>query len=282
MLDTISNEEILAFGLRAGVVLLILIISVILAKLVKKAMLKKARMLTADATPYTFMSHMAGGLIYFIGIGLAIYSVPSLRGLATSIFAGSGVLLMIIGFASPHAFANIAGGIFISIFKPFRLGDRIRFINKEVIGTVEDITLRHTVIRTFDNKRIIVPNSVISGEILENAHIVDEKTLQFFDIGIGFSSDIDKAMQIIKEEALRHPNYLDNRTEEQLANNDEPVKVRILSYGDSTVNLRAWIWAADPAGAFDMGCDLNKTIKERFDKEGVELPYPYHNIITKT
>jgi small-conductance mechanosensitive channel len=212
---------------------------------------------------------------------LALYSIPQLRGLSASIFAGSGVLAIIIGFASQQAFANIVGGIFIALFKPFRIGDRIKFVDKEFIGFVEDITLRHTVIRTIDHKRIIVPNSVINSEVIENANIIDEKTIKFFDIGISYDSDVDKAILIIKEEAVKHPLFLDNRSGEDMADNKDPVTVRLIGFGDSSVNLRAYVWAKNPTDAWLIGCDLNKSVKERYDKEGIEIPFPYRTIVYK-
>ena len=277
----ITKDMLIEIGIRVGVVLVILIVTVIMAKLVRKAMSRKDRFIKIDTTQYKFLSHMITGLIYFFGLLLAFYSVPALRGLATSIFAGSGVLAVIIGFASQQALSNVVSGIFIAIFKPFRIGDRIRLADKEFIGIVEDITLRDTVIRTFDYKRIIVPNSVISSEVLENAHIVDQRTQKFFEIGISYDSDIDKAMQIIKEEAVKHPRFLDNRTEEEIAENEEPVKVRVLGFGESSVNLRGYIWAKSPTDAFVLGCDLNKSVKERFDNEGIEIPFPYRTLVFK-
>lgn len=255
-----------------GIVAIILLSTYLLARLVKMAMLKKKHFTHIDQTRYKFMAHLLSGFIYFLGIGLAIFSIPPFRSLGTSFFAGSGVIAIIIGFAAQHAFANIVGGVFIAIFKPFRIGDRLKFIGKEVIGIVEDITLRHTVIRTYANKRIIIPNSVISSEILENSNIVDHKIMKYFDISISYNSDVDKAMSIIKEEALAHPGTLDNRSDEDRANGVEPVIVRILTLDDFAVRLRAWIWTSDPIAAFRLVCDLNKSVKARFDSEGVEIP----------
>lgn len=281
MFANINKEMLIEIGIRIGIVLAILILTFILAKLIKKTMSRKKHFMVIDKTQYKFLFHFISGLVYFFGILLALYSIPTLRGLATTIFAGSGVLAIIIGFASQQAFANIVGGIFIAVFKPFRLGDWIKFVDKDFIGIVEDITLRHTVIRTFDNKRIIVPNSVIGAEVLENSNIVDQKTKKFFEIGISYDSDVNKAMQIIKEEALKHPLLLDNRSEEEIANNEEPVKVRLIGFGDSSVNLRAYVWTNSPSDAFVLGCDLNKSVKERFDKEGIEIPFPYRTLVFK-
>ena len=277
----ISNEMLIELGVRTGIVLVIFLITFVLAKLIKKFMLKKERFLKIDKTQYKFIAHFISGMIYFFGIMLALYSVPSLRGLAGSIFAGSGVLAIIIGFASRDAFSNIVSGIFVALFKPFALGDRIRLIGKEFYGVVEDITLRHTVIRTFENHRIIVPNSVINSETLDNFSIIDPKIVKFFEIGISYDSDVDKAMRIIKEEVVKHPDFLDNRTDEQIAEEEEPVKVRVIGYGDSSVNLRAYIWTTDPRAAFILGCDLNYSVKARFDRESIEIPFPYRTLVFK-
>ena len=276
-----DTDTLIETGIRVGVVLLILIFTIITAKLIRRVLSKKDQLIGVDKTRYKFMSHFFTGFVYFLGILLALYSIPTLRGFSTTIFAGSGVLAVIIGFAAQQAFSNIVGGIFIAVFKPFRLGDRIKFVGKDFIGIVEDINLRHTVIRTFDQKRIVIPNSVISSEILENSNIVDQKILKFFEIGISYDSDIDNAMAIIKEEALKHPLFLDNRTEEEIADNVEPVRVRVIGFGDSSVDLRGHIWVKDPVDAYNLGCDLNKSIKERFDGEGIEIPFPYRTIVYK-
>jgi small-conductance mechanosensitive channel len=152
---------------------------------------------------------------------------------------------------------------------------------KGFYGIVEDITLRHTVIRTFENKRIIIPNSIISSEIVENENIIESKVVKYFDMGISYDSDVNKAIQIMKEEVVKHPEFLDNRTQEEMGNNEEPVKVRVIGFGESSVNLRAYIWAETPKKAFVMGCDLNKSVKERFDKEGIEIPFPYRTLVFK-
>ncbi len=276
-----DKQVVIEIGIRVGVILVIVVITVLLAKLVRSLMGRKKHFVIVDNTQFKFLSHLFTGIIYVIGFIAVIYSIPALRGLSNSMLAGSGVLAIIIGFASQHAFANIVGGIFIAVFKPFRIGDRLRFVGKEFIGIVEDITLRHTVIRTFDNKRIIVPNSVVSSEILENSNIVDPKILKFWEIGISYDSDVDRAMNIIREEALNHPNSLDTRTEEEIAGGLEQVKVRVLAYEESAVRLRANIWATDSVAAFNMECDLNYSIKKRFDAEGIEIPFPHRTLVYK-
>lgn len=271
------------FG-RIVTILIILFLTFVCARFVRSLLNtffhKKSRLIKVDPTRYVFLKRLVSVAIYIIGIGIAIYMIPSLKTLSVSIFAGAGVLAIIIGFASQQAFSNIISGIFISISKPFRVGDRVK-IGADVYGKVEDITLRHTVIRGYDNKRTIIPNSIINSEKIENYDIGDKKICKFVEFGISYDSDVDKAIKIIQEEAMKHPNLIDNRKEEDKKEGKPPVVVRVMGYGDFAVNLRAYAWAEDQGKAFVMGTDLNKSIKKRFDKEGVEIPFPYRTIVYK-
>ena len=168
----------------------------------------------------------------------------------------------------------------IVIFKPFRVNDLVD-VGSLPKGRVEDITLRHTVIRNFENRRLIIPNSVISSEVVVNSSIVEESICNFLDIGISYDSDIDKAMEIMRSEAMAHPDFMDNRSDEEKENDEHPVSVRVMGFGDSSVNLRAFIWTLDHTSGFHLKTDLNKSIKEAFDKEGIEIPFPYRTIVYK-
>lgn len=234
----------------------------------------------SDLTNLKFLKRGVGVIIYITGFGVAIYMIPQLRVLATTLFAGAGVLAVAVGFASQQALSNIISGIFIVIFKPYKITDRIQ-IRTDLTGIVEDINLRHTVIRDFQNRRIIVPNSVISDEILINSNYEDDKITKWIDMSISYDSDIDLARSIMKEEVEKHPLFLDGRTEEQIENGDPIVPVRVLTLGDSSVNLRAWATTKDAADAFVIGCDLVESLKKRFDKEGIEIPFPHRTIVHK-
>ena len=185
-----------------------------------------------------------------------------------------------IGFASQAALSNIIAGIFIVIFKPFRVNDRI-VIKDTISGVVEDITLRHTIIRNFQNRRVIIPNSLISEEVIVNSDLIDQKVCQWIEVGISYDSDIDKAKQIMAEEVEKHPSFIDNRTEEMISEGEPLVKTRLISLGDFSVNLRAWAWAKDQAEGFTLQCEVLESIKKRFDAEGIEIPFPYRTLVFK-
>lgn len=262
----------------------ILIVAFVLLKtlrlILNRYIRKSSEDLNVDPTQYKFLNNALGYIIYISAIVLIFMSIPDLKNLGLTLFAGAGIFAAIIGFASQAAFSNIVSGIFIVIFKPFRVGDIVRISNLYQ-GTIEDITLRHTVIRDFENKRLIIPNTVISTETIHNFNIVDEKICNFIVIGISYDSNVDQAIGIIREEAMAHPNFIDNRSEEDIADEIPAVIIRLIEYGESSVNLRASVWSEDPAKAFELKCDIHKTIKERFDREGIEIPFPHRTLVYK-
>ncbi len=251
----------------------------IVIHLINRQLYKSNKKVKIDNTQFTVLKHVVSAIIYVAGIAVAISFIPSLHTVAVSLFAGAGVVAVVIGFAAQQAFANIISGIFIAIFKPFRVGDTIKFSNH--LGVVEDITLRHTVIRNFENKRFIAPNSILSNEVLENYHFGDEKICNYVEIGISYDSDIDKAMDIMREEVESHELNIDYRSKEDIRAGQPRTLVKLISFGDSSVNLRAWAWAKNPSDAFILGCDVRKSIKERFDRENIEIPFPYRNVVMK-
>ncbi|MBN2459132.1 mechanosensitive ion channel family protein [Candidatus Woesearchaeota archaeon] len=236
-------------------------------------------MLAADRTKFVFTRRMAIGVIYTVGILFMIGSVPSLRTFSYSLLAGAGVMAVIIGFATQKTFANIISGMMISISQPFRIGDRVKL--KEEYGTIEDITLRHTVLNTWDNRRVIIPNAIMNDEVIVNYTLKDEKILSTIEIGISFDSDIDLARKIMREEIVNHPDFIVNTQEGDALDKSDAVKVRVIGMGDSSINLRGYYWAATQPKAFKSACELRERIKKRFDNEGVEIPFPYRTLVYK-
>lgn len=263
---------------------LIIIVAFILTRtirwLIDKSFLTTSDRLKVDKTRYRFFKNAVSFIIWLIAIGAIVSLVPKLKALAFTLFAGAGILVAVIGFAAQQAFSNIVSGVFIVMFKPFRVGDMIK-VGTLDYGIVEDITLRHTIINNFENKRIIIPNSVIGSETIVNDNIQDMKVCKFIEVGISYDSDVDLASKIIQEEALKHPNCIDARTDEEKANGDPVVNVRLLKFDEFSLNLRAYVWSKDPLSVFQMHSDINKAIKKRFDAEGVEIPFPYRTVVYK-
>jgi small conductance mechanosensitive channel len=233
-----------------------------------------------DTTRYRFLKNALRSIVALVAIGWVIYVIPSLKHFAVTLLAGAGILVAILGLATQRAFSNIISGIFIVSSKPFRVGDMVE-ISREHRGVVEDITLRHTVIRNWENRRVIIPNAVISDATIINSTIEDPATCQWVEFGISFESDLDRAMTILQEEAEKHPNCIDRRTEEELEQGLPKVSVRLVQIAESSLILRAYVWASDPVQARVMHFELNRTIKLRFDREGIGIPYPQRTVSFK-
>jgi small conductance mechanosensitive channel len=197
-----------------------------------------------------------------VAFGLAGYG-NFLGALATIAAAAT----LAIGFAMQDVIANFVAGVFIYTDRPFRIDDWIEWDGNS--GVVEDISLRVTRVRTFDNELLTVPNSQLTDGVIKNPVAKEQLRLKFL-FGIGYDDDIDKATEIIIEEAKGHEEIL-----------DEPApSVRLTELGDSSVGLQSRVWIANPSRA-----DFVKTrgeyvtaVKERFDEEGINIPYPNRTI----
>jgi small conductance mechanosensitive channel len=260
-----------------GVFILILLATFVINWVSRRAFNRFMRLRTSDikvdVTNYKFLGNALSTIIFTIGIMFAVREYPPLRSVAGSVLAGAGILAAVIGFASQQAFSNIISGIFIIVFKPFRVNDRLR-IKETYSGVVEDITLRHTVLRDNENRSVIIPNSVINSEILVNADHNDDAICRFLEFGIDYTADIDHARRVMAEEIGNHPTYFDRRTEAEIAEGKPFVEIRVVRMTDFAVVVRGWCWAKLPADSFNMYCDLLESIKKRFDAEGIQIPFP--------
>jgi len=255
------------------------IIAFIFRRAYKKFLQRSEKFDDEHLTTYKFLEKLISITIYLAGFSYAISQIPFLKPVAQSILAGAGIFAIAVGFAAQQALGNIISGVFIVISKPYKINDRITLDETTGLrGVVEDISLRHTVIRNFENQRIIIPNSIISNQVLVNSSFEDPKVCRFVDIGISYGSDLDLAKKIMAEEVENHPLNIDNRTPEDIDDGAPRVFVRVVAMLDSSITLRAWAWAEDAANGFVLTCDVLESIKKRFDKEGVVIPFPQRTI----
>lgn len=232
-----------------------------------------------DPTVIRFGRYVAVSSVYIVGIMFILLAFPRLQGVAQTALGGAGIIALIAGVASQEALANLVGGIFIISFKPFKIGDTIQLSDKTV-GTVYDITLRHTILKNGENKMVVIPNAAINKEKLINYNLKDLRICERIEIGISYNSDIDLAKKIMKEECEKHPFILDNRTPVDILNGVPVVKVALISLGDFSMTIRAWAWAKNNSQAVQMKYDLYESIKKRFDREGIIIPFPTTTVFT--
>lgn len=266
--------------LYLGVLTVVTIVVASMLNLWFKHIVKRRIAENEDATNVKFLRYVAVAGVYLTGLLLGLLAIPSLHGVAQTALGGAGVIALIAGISSQEALSNLVGGMFIIAFKPFRVGDLVA-IDSSITGTVTDITLRHTVIRTWQNRRVIIPNSIINKEKVVNYDLEEQKCCEFIEVGISYDSDVDLAKKILQEECEKHSFILDNRT---VAENQEGlpvVRVALIELGDSAVVLRAWAWAETYLKSLAIKRDVFETVKKRFESNGIEIPFPHRTLVMK-
>lgn len=207
---------------------------------------------------YSFMLLGAFGLAFALaGFGNILLALATIGAAAT----------LAIGLAIQNVIRNFVAGVFIYTDKPFRTGDWIEWGDNS--GFVEDISLRVTRVRTFDNEHLTVPNSDLTDGVIKNYD--KNKTLRLkFTFRISFRDDIDQATDIILEEA---------RTQEGILDDPEP-SVKLVEINESSFGLQSRIWIRDPGNSDFMGIRgrFVQSVTERFEREGVTIPYPHRTI----
>ncbi len=225
-------------------------------------------------TRLELMRKATSTLIFILAIIAILFMIPGFSNLAYSLVAGAGFAAIILGFAAQKTLGNVLAGISIAVYAPFRVGDKLNIFDQ--FGEVEDLTLRHTVIKTWDNKRLVVPNSTIDNKEVINFSLGGEEVLWTQEIRISYDSDIDKAKKLMLEEVKKHKDNLAKKEGKE----KEPF-VRVVSCEDFFIRLRAYYWCEDAWVAWRMSHELIESIKKKFDKEGIEIPYPYRTIVYK-
>lgn len=262
-------------------IIVVLLISWLLSRLTRFLIVKYLKNSKSEKYKNTSLQFLKNSIKFFIGLFAFVYiimTVPAFKSKATFIFSGAGILAAIIGFAAQAAISNLIAGAFIVVFKPFRVGDYIK-LDENRIGIVEDITLRHTVINNFENKRLIIPNSIISTESVLNHTIEDSHILSFNNFKLGLYANLDVAKKIIEEEALKLNGVIDYRTPTEVLTTTNQIEVRVIDVHESYIHVRAYVWIDDPFMEFKIKCALKEAAHRRFINEGVDMPIPFRRII---
>lgn len=229
-----------------------------------------------------FLKNILIAVVWIMAITSIASQFDALSGIANTILAGSGIIAAVLGLAAQESFANIFSGLLISIFKPFDIGDRIKIVGDDTAGFVEDITLRHTVIRTYMNVRIIIPNSTMGSAKLENS-TYSKGACYPIDVTIAYEDKEKRhrALEIMEEVVTQHPLFYDNRTDEQKKENKKPVEATCISLGESGVDLRILMWTENVVDNNKACSDCRIKILDRFEEENIEIPYNKLVIINK-
>ena len=200
-------------------------------------------------------------LVVIFGVLIAISQLGISLG---PLLAGLGIAGFIIGFALQDSLSNFASGILILLYRPFDVGDTVEAGG--VRGKVNNLSLVNTTFMTFDNQKLVVPNNTIWGSVITNVTAQRTRRVDLV-FGISYGDDIDQAEKVLHEVVNAHDAVLKS---------PEPM-IKLHELGDSSVNfiVRPWVKTDD---YWDTYCDLTKAVKQRFDKEGISIPFPQRDV----
>jgi small conductance mechanosensitive channel len=257
------RERGVAIGFQVLVALAILIGFWLLAKLVRRGVRKALSRpdLGASKLLQRFAARASGALVMLVGI-LVVLSQFNIE--VTHMLAGLGIAGFIVGFALQDVLANFAAGMMILAYRPYDVGDWIEV--PDAFGKVSHMNLVSTTILTGDNQKLLVPNKKIWGSVLRN--VTSEQTRRVdLTFGIGYSDDIAQAERILHEIV---------EADERVLASPEPL-IRLTELGESSVNfiVRAWCLTAD---YWELRWHITRRVKERFDEEGVSIPFPQRDV----
>ncbi len=263
-METVLNflfEIFAAFGIKIIAALVTLIVGCKLIKFARKWIKNSPKLQNIDMGVRTFLSSFLGIAMYVV----LFISIAMILGIPTTSFitalASCGVA---IGLALQGALSNVAGGIMILIFKPFKVGDYIT--TSSVSGTVSNITIMYTMLTTPDNKVITIPNGTLTNTVVENYSAVENRRVDL-TFTTAYDCDIDKVKSILMNIVNGH---------EKVLNDPQPF-ARLTNHGDSALvyTVRAWCKTED---YWDVNFDLIESVKKAFDENNISIPYPQMDI----
>ncbi|MFN3704399.1 MAG: mechanosensitive ion channel family protein [Thermoflexales bacterium] len=214
-----------------------------------------------NRTTLEFTAQIGSVLIYVLAFVVYASLVPALRALGTALLASVGIVSLVIGLAAQNTLSNLVAGLTLAIYRPFEIHDHVRVLALGSIetGVVESLTLGYTILRTLDNRRIVIPNSVMSSQILVNLTMRDARKMVAIPLTTSFTADIDRVRALALEVACGHPN----------ARQVVGCPVTQLSRDGITLSLQ--IWCDDFLQAEQLRIEITEQLKKRFDAEGIEL-----------
>ncbi len=250
-----------AFGLKLLAALVIFVIGRWVARRLANVAGRLLEQTDVDTTLVGFMRNIVYyGLLTFV----ILAAVGQLGVQTTSFIAVLGAAGFAVGLALQGSLSNFAAGVMLVLFRPFKVGDFIEAAG--TAGVVESIQLFTTQMKTGDNKTIIIPNSQITSGIITNYSAKDTRRVDLV-FGVGYDADLETVKRAIHEVVAADSRIL----------NDPAVTVGIVELADNSVNfvVRPWVKSGD---YWDVYFGLNEAMKNRFDAEGISIPFPQRDV----
>jgi small-conductance mechanosensitive channel len=258
------SKIIVTLSIILGAVILTKITAISLYRLQKKIInkLERAgvRRSSSVETRITIIRRIVEVGIYFFAFVIFLQQFEPLKHIGKGLLASAGIAGIAIGLAAQNTLSNLIAGIFISFSAPVRIKDAVIFRND--FGWIEEILLMHTVIKTWDNRRVIIPNSLLANEVIENWTVRDPTLLGAVTVYVDYACDVDKVKIWVKEIVDASP----YSSKEKLA------VVQVVDFTEKSMVLRILGKGEDAPGTWNLRCEIREKLIQRFKREDVPLP----------
>ena len=251
-------------------ILISVVIVLVINKIINKIIKKKIN----DPLKLVFPMRIKKIVLVTIVLAIIMSEITAMQSIIKALLASGGILAVVVGLASQEAASNMINGFMIMTYKPYKIGDFVNVREYNVIGTVIDISMRHSVIETLERTQVIIPNTIMNKAIIENVSNVKTQKANYLYLEVSYESDI--------QEGSKHSLCLDGRTKAQKKKHEPMVKVHCVEFNDSGIQLRATLLSKDSGAGFQLLSDLRLIIKKRFDENGIDIPYPHRVVINET
>lgn len=257
--------DLLAFLFQVVIACVVYAIGVKLIKLFRKLVRKWLDKKDADNGVKQFMDALSSALVFLLDC-----NILSLFGIATtSVMAIAGSAGLTVGLALQGSLSNFAGGVLILMLKPFKVGDYIVEDSHGNEGTVTEISIFYTKLKSVDNKIIVIPNGILANSSLTNVTYSEKRRIDL-EVGVSYSADLKKTKAVIEQLLLSEERRL----------KDEAVQVFVSELGDSSVTIGARVWV--PTDLYwDIRWALTEEMKNVLDENGIEIPFPQLDVNVK-
>jgi len=258
-------DWLLADGVAIGLKVLLALAIFVIGKWIVAMIRNKMRGVMEKKEVDPALISFGTSIIYYVlMISVVLAAVQQLGFQTTSLVAVLGAAGLAVGLALQGSLSNFASGVLIIMFRPFRIGDFVQAGGEA--GVILEIGVLVTVMKSPDNKKIIVPNSAIMSGSITNVTANDTRRVDMM-VGVGYNDDLSKVISVINE--------VINADERVLK--DPAPQVVVAEMADSSVNLHVRPWSAT-SDFWGVYFDFQKNIKERFDQEGISIPYPQQDV----
>lgn len=276
--DALFSGGLLSFLIRS---ILIILLASMASKIVWKAFGKAGEKNEEQKMSLRFAGRIIRFVIYAFAACAILSGIKPLAGLGTAILGATSVISVIIGLAAQESFGNFIAGFFLALYHPFNVGDFIYLQEKDISGTVIEITFRHTEIRTVENAKLIIPNSVMNSAIVEDRLCGQDRYIKYLNFYVAHGSDIDLVTKLIYESVLSTENVIDTRSEEQKKKNEDPFVVRIDSFDDKGIKLVFPFVTTDYNAFFNASSDMYKKLLKAMQENSIQIPHSKVEVIQK-